>query len=116
MSSERKRELVREYKERKTRRGVFAVRCAPSGEIWVSASPNLEAQQNSLWFQLKLGGSHVDPTLRAAWAQNGEAAFSYEILSELSDEERSAYALKADLKALEEEWRTELGAKRALPG
>ncbi len=114
MSNDRKRELVREYKERKVRRGVFAVRCAPSGEVWVSASPNLEAQQNGLWFQLKLGGSHANPALKAAWKLHGEAAFSYEILAELSDEERSAYALKADLKALEEEWRAKLGAKSAL--
>lgn len=116
MSNERKRELVREYKERKTRRGVFAVRCAPSGEVWVSASPNLEAQQNGLWFQLRLGGAHTNRTLQAAWKQHGETAFSYEIVAELSDEERSAYALKADLKALEDEWRTRLGAVPALAG
>lgn len=109
MSNERKRDLVREYKERKVRRGVYAVHCVPTNEIWVSPSPNLDSQQNSTWFQLRLG-SHPNKKLQAAWKAHGEATFSYEVLAELSDEERSPYALKADLKALAEEWRAKLNA------
>ena len=110
MSNDRKRDLVREYKERKVRRGVYAVRCSASGEVWASASPNLDSQQNSTWFQLRMGG-HPNKTLQAAWKQHGDTAFSYEIAAELSDEERTPYALKADLKALEAEVREKLGAK-----
>lgn len=107
----RKRDLVREYKERKQMRGVFAVRCAATGETWVSASPNLDTQQNGLWFQLRMG-NHMNKPLQAAWKAHGEAAFAYEILAELPEEERSDYALKADLKALEETWRTKLSAAK----
>lgn len=110
MSNERKRELLREYKDRKTRRGVFCVRCAPTGEVWVSASPNLDAQQNSTWFALRLG-RHPNRDLQAAWKRCGEDVFSYEIIAELSEEERSPYALKADLKSLAEAWRARLAAK-----
>jgi hypothetical protein len=105
----RKRDLVREYKERKQMRGVFAVRCAATGEAWVSAAPNLDTQANGLWFQLRMG-NHMNKPLQAAWNAHGESAFAYEILAELPDEARSDYALKADLKALEEEWRAKLSA------
>jgi hypothetical protein len=109
LSNHSKRDLIREYKERKQRRGVYAVRCAASGEVWASASPNLDTQQNSTWFQLRIGG-HPNRLLQAAWRQHGEAAFAYEIVAELSDEQRTPYALKADLKSLESEWRERLGA------
>jgi hypothetical protein len=110
MSKERRRALLREYKEKKPRRGVYAVRCNVTGEVWVSASPNLDAQQNSLFFQLRSGG-YPNRALQEAWKTHGDAAFAYEELAEVSDEERSDYALKADLKALETEWREKLGAK-----
>lgn len=109
MSNQRKRDLVRDYKERKTRRGVFAIRCAPTGQAWVSSSPNLDSQQNSTWFGLRLG-SHPNRVLQEAWKHHGEAAFNYEVLAELTEEPASAYAMKADLKALEDEWRAKLGA------
>ncbi len=111
MSNERKRDLVREYKERKQRRGVYVVRCAASDQVWASASPNLDAQQNSLWFQLKLG-SHPNRVLQSAWNQHREAAFSFEAVDELDDSERTPYALKADLAELEALWREKLGAGR----
>ena len=110
MANDRKRDLAREYKERKQRRGVYAVRCAASGQVWASASPNLDAQQNSLWFQLKLG-SHPNRALQDAWRQHGEGAFSFEIAAELSNEDRTPYALKADLKALEADCQEKLSAK-----
>lgn len=115
MDKASRRDAVREYKERPPRRGVFAVRCATTAEVWVSASPNLEKQQNGLWFQLGLG-SHPNRALQAAWTEHGEAAFTFEILAELEpSSEASAYAVRADLKALETEWRERLGA-RAVAG
>lgn len=115
MDKASRRDAIRDYKERKPRRGVFAVRCAPTGEVWVSASPNLDKQQNSLWFQLRLG-SHPNRALQAAWKEHGEDAFTFEPLAELESEtDASAYVVKADLGALEAEWRDRLGA-RAVTG
>ena len=110
MSNERKRQLAREYKERKVRRGVYAVRCAATNEVWANSSLNLDAQKNSLFFQLRTGG-HPNRALQAAWQAHSEGGFSFEEVAELNDEPRSAYALKADLKTLEQEWREKLGAK-----
>ena len=111
MDKASRRDAIRDYKERKPRRGVFAVRCSATGEVWVSASPNLEKQQNSTWFGLRLG-SHPNRALQDAWKRHGEDTFGFEILAELaSDADASAYVVRADLKALEAEWRERLGAR-----
>lgn len=107
----RKRDLVRDYKERKQPRGVFAVTCTATGERWIAASQNLDKQQNSLWFTLKLG-SHTNRALQTAWKTHGEEAFSYEILDTLDDDPAAdAQTIRADLKAMEELWREKFGAK-----
>lgn len=105
----RRRELIREYKERKQLAGAFAVRCGD--QVWVGTSPNLDKQENALWFMLRTGG-YVNKRVQAAWNEHGAEAFSFEILAELSDEDRSPYALRADLKSLEEEWRAALNAAK----
>lgn len=112
MDKARRRALQDAYKEQKTRRGVYAIRCEAAGKCWVSASRNLGAQQTSAWFTLR-HGSHPNRAMQGAWAAHGEDAFSFEVLAELPDEEASAYAIQADLKAMEAEWRERLGADRA---
>jgi hypothetical protein len=105
----RRRELIREYKERKQSAGAFAVRCCD--QVWVGTSPNLDKQKNALWFMLRTG-AYINRTVQAAWNDHGQDAFAFEILAELPDEDRSPYALRADLKALEEKWRAALGASK----
>lgn len=73
------------FKELKPARGIFAVRCAATGQVWIGSSPNLQAWRNSLWFSLRSGGS-PNKTLQREWDARGEAAFSYEILETLDDE------------------------------
>ncbi len=41
-----KRAAISAYKERKAAAGIFAVRCASTGEFWVGATPTLETIQN----------------------------------------------------------------------
>jgi hypothetical protein len=109
MSSSRKRDLVQAYKERKRDRGVFAVRCAPTGQVWVAATPNLESQKNSLWFSLRLGSARR-PDMAQAWKDHGAEAFSYEVLEEIDDTELTSLGLSDLLKAREKHWREALGA------
>jgi hypothetical protein len=91
--------------------GIFAVRCAVTGQAWVGQSRNLEQQQNGIWFGLRQGG-HPNPTLRAAWAAHGEAAFAFEVLETLEDETLITYARDNLLKARDVHWRAELGATK----
>lgn len=109
MEKARKKEIARAYAERKRVQGVFAVRCAASGDVWISSSRNLDTQKNSVWFALRMGG-HPNKAVQAAWNAHGEDAFAYEIVEELSDEGLTAMGFRDLMKAREHDWREALGA------
>jgi len=112
MTSQSRRALVRAYKEKKVAAGVFAVRCAPAGEVWVGGSRNIDAQQNGIWFGLRTGG-HANKAMQAAWNAYGEAAFAFEVLERIADEALTPLG-RADLvRARERHWLAALGAKKA---
>lgn len=114
MDNARRKDLIRAYKEQPVSQGVFAVRCAPTGEVWVSASRNLEKQQTSLWFSLKMGGNH-NKAMQAAWKAHGPEGFAYEVLEPLEiEDDTPAYVIQTRLKDREAHWREALGAARAL--
>ncbi|MCC7155448.1 MAG: GIY-YIG nuclease family protein [Bryobacterales bacterium] len=103
-----KREARRQYKERKTPKGIFAVRCASTGQVWTGSSTHLDSEQNSLWFQLEKG-HHLNPGLDAAWKEHGRPAFSYEVLETL-DDDLPPLAVNDTLKRRLAHWREALGA------
>ena len=113
MDKQSRREAIREYKERKPAPGIYVVRCAPSGEVWVGASRNLDSQENGLWFGLKTGG-HINRAMQAAWNAHGEAAFSFEPLERLDDETLTPMGRADLLKARERHWLEALSAKKAV--
>jgi hypothetical protein len=113
MDKQTRRDLLRDYKERKSTMGVFAVRCAATGEVWTAGSRNIDAQQNSLWFGLRNGG-HINRVLQAAWTAHGEAAFSFEVLERIEDETLTPMGQLDLLKARERHWLAALGAKKAV--
>jgi len=80
-----RRQIADDFKDRKVPRGIFAIRCAATGESWVGSSPNLDAAKNSLWFQLR-GGLSRHQSLQQAWKLHGEDAFVLEILERFDDE------------------------------
>lgn len=104
---------IEEFKRRKPRRGVFAVRCDATGRAWVGATPNLEAAHNSLWFMLRLG-SHRDAALQSEWRTHGEGAFRYEVLEEL-DPEILPMSVADTLKQKKQEWALKENAPTLLP-
>lgn len=107
MDNARKKELARSYKEEKPKPGVYAVRCTATGQAWVAKSPDLRKRQTALWFQLNAGG-FPGKSLQAVWNQHGEAAFVFDVLEEIEDEnEMLIPVLLKDREAL---WRKELGA------
>jgi hypothetical protein len=80
-----KRAARQEYKSKKTPKGIFAVRCKATGDVWVGSSTHLDSQVNTIWFQLQ-GGLHLNPAMQAAWNAHGETAFAYEVLETLDDD------------------------------
>lgn len=113
MDKARRKELTEAYRERPKAFGVYAVRCAATGEAWVSGSKTLDKQENGLWFQLDLGG-HPNKALQAAYRAHGRAAFAYEPLETFDPEGLSAYEVKNRLTELEGRWRAALGAGKVV--
>lgn len=108
-----RRRLIDDYKNRKPRRGIFAVRCTVTGHSWVGASPDLDAARNSAWFTLRIG-SHRNGSLQAEWRTHGEDAFRYDVLEEL-EEDVSPLLIKDLLKAKKAEWAAREQAGILLP-
>lgn len=98
----------REYKEKKSTRGIFAIRSKASGDTWIGASEHLDTQRNSLWFQLR-SSMNLNRSLQAAWTAHGEAAFEFQVLERLKDDV-SALLVKDTLRERREHWQRELGA------
>ena len=103
--------LRREFKEKKTPKGVFAVCCTPTAQVWVGGSTHLDSEKTSLWFQLR-NGPHLNVRLGEAWMSQGEEAFSFDVL-EILDEDVSPLALKDLLKERVAFWTEKLGALKA---
>ena len=108
MTTERRKAAIAAYKERKAAVGVFAVRCAPAGAIWVGRTRDLEKVWNRISFSLRTG---ADPRrdLQAAWNTHGFAGFAFEPLETLKDESLD-FALQSTLDERTAFWRNKLGA------
>jgi hypothetical protein len=80
-----RKEAARQFKERKLSPGIYAMRCSATGRIWVDSSPNLDAAQNSQFFQLRQR-LHRNKELQAEWNAHGEASFRFEVLENLPED------------------------------
>ena len=105
---DRKR-AIQEFKERKPALGVYSVRCAATGKVWVDASRNLAATQTGLWFMLRQGG-HINRALQAEWNAHGEESFQFEILEQL-EEDLAPMAAADELKRRKKHWLAQLSAQ-----
>jgi hypothetical protein len=108
MTTERRKAAIAAYKERKAAIGVFAVRCAPAGAVWVGQTRDLEKVWNRISFSLRTG---ADPRrdLQAAWNAHGAAGFAFEPLETLKAESLD-FALRSTLDERTAFWRKTLGA------
>ena len=109
MRNEDKKAAIAAYKEREGDAGIYAVRCAASGQTWVGKAPSLGTIRNRLWFGLRMGS---DPRrdMQAAWRAHGADSFSFEVLERLDDAE-IAYVRDTRLKERLEHWVGELEAQ-----
>jgi hypothetical protein len=107
MDKSRRKELAREYADRKQPIGVYAVRCDASGDVWVGGTKNLDKRWNAIVFSANTGGA-PEASLQAAWTKHGAESFTYEILEAF--EETNEHTLKTLLPERTEFWRSKLGA------
>ena len=108
MKDEEKRSARAAFKERTSVAGIYAVRCAPSGQVWVGQTPNLLSVQNRIWFMLKFGKDDLCG-LQAAWRMHGTESIRFEELERLGEEDLS-YVREKRLKERLAHWQEKLGA------
>jgi len=106
MKIDDRKAAIAAYKKRKSAAGIYAIRCAVSGQAWIGQTLNLESIQNRIWFSLRAGG-HSNQELQSAWAAHGAAAFAFEALERLKDEELP-YVRDSLLKERAIHWRSTL--------
>lgn len=106
-SSDARKSAVAAYKERKPEAGVFALRHAVSGAVWVGATPTLATIENRLRFERGLGG-RLPAELVQLWT--ADDAVRFEVVHRL-DPERVPFLKAADYRALAAEWAVRLGAR-----
>jgi hypothetical protein len=105
--NERKKDLARQYRETPRPAGIYRIRHAPSGRTLVGSSPDAPAMLNRIRAELRMRG-HRNRALQADWTNDGEAAFTFEVLDLLPVEEGSTEPSARDLEALLQAWVDEL--------
>ncbi|MDQ3803127.1 MAG: GIY-YIG nuclease family protein [Acidobacteriota bacterium] len=104
MKEDQKR-LKKEYQRGARQAGVFQIRNAANGKVFVAAALDLSGVMNRHRFELASGG-HVNRRLQAEWDEFGGDGFAFEILDQLVPREGSDP--RAELAFLEELWLEQL--------
>jgi hypothetical protein len=111
VKTEARKLAITDYKKRIAVAGIYAVRCGMADEVWVGRTSDLDKIENRVRFSLRTG-SHINRGLQDAWSTYGDAAFSFEILERLEEEE-APYFRDALLKERLAHWRAALHASAA---
>ena len=108
MKGEARKAAINAYRERKVVPGIYAVRCAASGDVWVGRAPDVSTIGNRVWFTLGQG-THGHRAMQDAWHRHGAATFSIDVVERL-DPDDLGLATNRVLKARHAVWVAELGA------
>ena len=112
-TTSRRREISKEYKDRKQLGGVYTITNTVSGNYIIGHAASLASVRNRFEFAVTTG-STVDPRLRADWQTLGAQAFRLDILEELEQRPDQSHAeFMDDLRALEQLLRANLDASKA---
>lgn len=107
LSPETRRALTRQYKEAVRPAGVFVIRHAPSGRVYVGGSLDVEGAMNRARFELNMGAHRCKP-LGRDWTAHGAAQFSFEVIDRVKEREDPGFDRKAELEKLLALWQEEL--------
>jgi len=104
-SINRRKELIRQYKEMKTEAGVYQIKNTKNSKVFVASTPNIKTMNGKR--MMLGGGSHRNKKLQQEWDEYGDEAFVIEvleILKEKEDEEDVFFDKTGELKKLEQKW------------
>ncbi len=104
MDKERKREIISEYKQRKTTGGIYKITNTANGRYMLKAEVDLESFQNRFNFANRMN-TCLHPKMQKDHKEYGSEAFVLEFLEQVEKkEEESRMGFKDRLKRLEETW------------
>lgn len=81
---DRRKEIIREYKENPPPAGIFRITNTATGKILIGKGLNVKGKINSNLAQLKFGG-HRNKELQEDWNRYGPEVFSCEVLDYLKE-------------------------------
>ncbi|GFI61122.1 hypothetical protein IMSAG049_00275 [Clostridiales bacterium] len=82
MNSERKKELLEEYKNRKPEKGIIAYKCTATDETFLMASNDTRVSFNSTSAKLSMN-SHPNKRLSELWNKYGKEGFELFVVKQL---------------------------------
>jgi hypothetical protein len=113
IDKEKKREIVSEYKQRKTTGGVYKVTNTANGRYLLKAEVDLQSFQNRFNFNQSMKGC-LHPKMRKDFDEFGSEVFVLEFLEEVEKkEEESTMGFRDRLKRLEEAWAQKFDREKA---
>jgi group I intron endonuclease len=102
-----RKDIKREYKERQKPAGVFQVKNAVTGKVFLGSSLNLEGSLNKHEFMLA-SGQHRNKAMQEDWHNYGPDKFVFEILEVVEVKDDPNFNLSDELTLLEQIWLEEL--------
>jgi hypothetical protein len=101
--ADRRKELIRAYKETPKAFGVYRIHNTMNGKSLVGASRDMRARLNRHEAELSLG-IHPNKALVDDWKKLGKGAFAFEMLDTLEPSDKPGYDPADDLEVLEALW------------
>ncbi|EPR13491.1 GIY-YIG nuclease family protein [Ruminiclostridium papyrosolvens] len=84
---DRRKQLLMEYKHRKTEMGIISFLCVPTKESFIGYFQDTKAYINSNRFKLDVN-MHRNSELQKLWNQHGKSAFEIVVLEVLPYDEK----------------------------
>ena len=107
-----RRDLIRQYKDRRLHGGVYKITNECTGKHLLSHAVDIRAAENRHSF-LVATDCCIYPKLEDDWKHFGAKAFVFQVLEAMEIREgQSRDDFEADLTALEQLWRERLGASK----
>ena len=100
---DRRKALIREYKENPPAAGILQIKNTANGKIFIGKGLNVQGKLNGHQAQLKFN-SHRNKTLQADWNQYGPEPFVFEVLEYLNEDAARQTNRYDELTALESIW------------
>ncbi|MGA9772333.1 MAG: GIY-YIG nuclease family protein [Blastocatellia bacterium] len=101
--SNRKKELINEYKQNPPKMGVYQIRNLINDKVLIGTAINLPGILTSNKFSLNMG-KHINKALQSEWNEYGGENFAFEVLDELTPTSTLGQNYREDLAFLEEFW------------